>query len=407
VTPRSSSRLFVRLAAQNLGRRPARAFLLALTVAVGVAAVFTTLLLKRAIDASMGIAFSRMGADLLVVPRETLVNLSPALLAVEPTPYTLDARLAGHVARLPGVQIVAPQQYEAIQIDAGTHLHDADLIAFDPARDFTVMPWLKENLDRPVRPGDVLAGGRREEAVGDTLQLYGEALTVYGRLDVTSVGLFDRALFTTFDTAASLARQRAAGTDAPARDSRGFSALLVRLAVGANPDQVRFALAGMPQVKVVAGSPLTTSVRQTLTAVLGGAVVLTSLMLLAAVLMVGAVYSAVLSERRRELGLLLAIGTRRPQLVRLILAEAMLVTSLGGAAGIVLGTGFLLLCRRSLGFTFESLGVPFAWPSPAAVALHALGGVALAAGVGLLGACLPAWRVSRQEPYQLVRTEGN
>jgi putative ABC transport system permease protein len=183
--------------------------------------------------------------------------------------------------------------------------------------------------------------------------------------------------------------------------------VLVRLKVGAAPEQVRFALARIPAVKVVAGTGLYTSVRQGLTAVLGGAVALTLLMLLAAVLMVSALYSALLAERRRELGLLLAIGTRRRQLVRLILVEAMLTTSLGGVCGIVLGGGLLLLLERSLGFYLESVNVPLVRPAPVVVGVYALGGVVLACCVGLLGALVPAWRVSRRDPYELARTEGH
>jgi putative ABC transport system permease protein len=181
----------------------------------------------------------------------------------------------------------------------------------------------------------------------------------------------------------------------------------VALEVGAAPEQVRFALARKPGVQVVAGAPLFSTVRQALTAALSGAVVLTWLLLLATGLMVSALYSAQLVERRRELGLLLAVGARRRQVVRLILAEAALTTGLGGFVGVVLGGALLLLFRRSLGFYFESARVPFAWPEPPTIALYALGGVALACGVGLAGALVPAWRASGREPYELVRTEGN
>ena len=400
---------FLRLAVQNLGRRPVRAFLLALTVAVSVGALFTTFVVKRAIQDSMVLGFSRMGADLLIVPRDTLVNLTPALLTVEPTPYTLDASVADEVARLPGVEAVAPQRYFPIKLVTDSHTHDADLIAFDPQRDFTVLPWLKEKLHRPLQRGDVIIGSRREEAVGTTTQLAGQMLTVYGRLGITGVGPFDRAFFVTLETAAALAEANrqslgAAGLDVNAGK---VSALLVRLGVGATPEQVRFALARIPGVKVVTGTFLYTSVRQGLTTVLSGAVALTLLMLLVAVLMVGALYSALVAERRRELGLLLAIGTRRRQLVSFILTEAMLTTSLGGVCGIVLGGSLLLLFQRSLGFYLESVNVPLVRPTPAVIGLYALGVVVLASCIGLLGALVPAWRASRQEPYELVRTEGH
>ena len=401
----SRSWLFGRLAVQNLGRRPARAAMLALTVAVGVAAVFTAVTLRRAIQDSMAVGFSRMGADLLVVPRATQVNLTAALLTVEPTPHTLDARVSDAVARLAGVEVVAPQRHYPLRLRTGAHQHDVALIAFDPARDFTVLPWLQEKLDRPLRQGDVILGGRREEGLGEQVTLAGQPLHVYGRLGLTGVGPFDGSFFVTFDTAAALAE---AGRSLPPgegidRSPDKVSALLVRLKVGAKPEQVRFAIAQLPDVKVVAGTSVFTSARQVLTALLQGAVVFTALVLLVTVLSVGVMFSAILAERRVELGLLLAVGMRRGQFVRLILAEAVIVTTLGGLGGLLLGGGLLLAFRRSLGYYFETVGAPFLWPSPLAIALYALGCGLLAAGVGLLGAAVPAGRVSRQEPYELVR----
>jgi putative ABC transport system permease protein len=159
----------------------------------------------------------------------------------------------------------------------------------------------------------------------------------------------------------------------------------------------------MPDVKVAAGTSLITSVRHVLTALLQGAVAFTALVLLVTVLSVGVMFSAILAERRAELGLLLAVGTRRRLLMHLILTEAVIVTTLGGLGGLLLGGGLLLLFQRSLGYYFETVGVPFLWPPPSVLALYALGCALLAAGVGAAGAAVPAWRVARQDPYDLVR----
>jgi putative ABC transport system permease protein len=405
--PVPSSWLFVRLAAQSLGRRPLRAFFLALTVAIGVGAVFATAIVRRAVHDSMALGIARMGADLLVVPRETLVNVTPALLVAEPTPHTLDARLAEEVARLPGVDAVAPQRVWTFADATGSQV--PDVIAFDPARDFTVLPWLREHLDRPLGAGDAIVGARRGERVGAPIQLGERTLTVRGRLEVTGVGPLDRGVLVSFETVEALA-SAARGASPPAifAGARGHvSALLVRLAPGASPEGVRFALASRPAIKVVAGVSLATSIRRMLTALLAGAGVLMLLVLAATILMVGLLYSAVLVERRRELGVLLVLGARRRQLVRLIVAEAVLVTGAGGVVGVVLGASALLALQRSLGYRLASLDVPFVWPAAPALLLHGLVGVGLASCVGLAGALVPAWRLSRREPYELVRAEAS
>jgi putative ABC transport system permease protein len=393
--------LFTRLAVQSLGRRPARTALLAASVAVCVGSLLAAITLGRAIENSMGIGFSRMGADLVVVPSDTMVNLTPALLTVEPSPHLMAATEADNVAQLAAVECVAPQRYWKIPVAEQGHLHDIDVVAFDPHRDFTVLPWLKEHLNRPVQEGDVLVGGRREEIIGGPLTLGGRRLTVYGRLGLTGVGPFDRACFVTFATAASLTAYDPASQPDQGMDK--ISAVLVRLSIGSRPDHVRFALADRPELKIVPGNPLFTSVRQTLTSVLRGVTAFALIMLAGIGLMVGSLYSAVLTERRRELGLLLALGMRGAHLVRLIVAEAALTTGLGGLAGVLLGAVLLLFVRRSLVYNFEWLEVPFLWPTASEMTQVSLVCLVLAAGVGLLGAVLPAWRASRQDPFELVR----
>ena len=291
---------FARLALDNLGRRPTRACVLALAVALGVGTAFAAIVVRQAVAVSTEVGFGRMGADLLVVPKDALVNVSPALLTVEPGPLTLPFSVVEQIARLPGVQTAAPERYYRLATD-GSHGHDSELIAFDPQRDFTVLPWVKERSGRPLEPGDVIAGARRPEQLGSELTLAGHTLSVYGRLALTGVGPFDRSYFASFETAEKLA---------PGEPRDRVSAVLIQLSADARPDQVRFALAGIKDIKVINGTPPVTSVRQFLSMMLIGVLIFTAFMLLATLLQISVLYSAVLTERRQELGLLLALALR-------------------------------------------------------------------------------------------------
>jgi putative ABC transport system permease protein len=370
-----------------------RAGALALAVALGVGTCFAALVARQAVAASTTVGFGRMGADLLVVPKDALVNLSPALLTVEPGPLTLPASTVEEIARLPGVRAAAPQRYYRLAA-GGSHGHDLDLVAFDPQRDFTVLPWVKEQSARPLQPGELIVGARRPEQPGSTMTLAGQTLTVYGKLALTGVGPFDRSLFASFETAERLT---------PGQAPNQVSAVLIQLWPEASAEQVRFALAGMKDIKVISGTPLVTSVRKLLSLVLAGVLIFTGLMLLATLLQIGVLYSAVLAERRQELGLLLALGSHRGQVARMVLAEAGLTTGLGGLGGLLLGVALLLGFGHTLGSYLETLDVSLTWPSAAAIGLAALGCLAVAVAVGPLGAMLPAWRLCRGDPYNLAR----
>ena len=52
------------------------------------------------------------------------------------------------------------------------------------------------------------------------------------------------------------------------------------------------------------------------------------------------------------------------------------------------------------------MGIPFVWLNAAMTGLIAFGCIALASLIGIAGALYPAWRASRQEPYDLIRSEG-
>ena len=131
--------LFARLAIQNLSRRRGRAFLMALAVAVGGGTVFASLVVRQGLAESARLGLARMGADVLVVPRDATVNITAALLTVEPSPETFAAATADELATLPGVLAVAPQRYHSLTV--GETGHDSeDLIAFDPAPRFHSRP---------------------------------------------------------------------------------------------------------------------------------------------------------------------------------------------------------------------------------------------------------------------------
>jgi putative ABC transport system permease protein len=398
-----------RLALQNLGRRKVRTLLLVAAVAIGSGVVFTSAALMRSIERSMAVGFTRLGADLLIVPEGTLTNITAALLTAEPTDLTLDAGLLDRVAALRGVGRVAPQRILRVHDSGYGHHHEpVDLIAFDPANDLTVQPWLEKRLDRPLQTGDVIIGGRREHQLGSELLLYGQPLRVYGELGRTAVGTHERGLFMTFATLERLvdARRQSAGAT-EALEANGISGLLVALAPDATERQVRFAiLADVPGVKVVAGELMLTSVRQGLAALLNGVLALMVIMFLSTALMVSVLFSAIIAERRRELGLLNALGARRAQIVGMMLVEAAVATAAGGLAGVGLGLLLLRLYEHSLVYYLDDLGVPFVWLDTGTMSLIAVSCILLASVIGAAGALYPAWRASRREPYDLIRDEG-
>ena len=117
------------------------------------------------------------------------------------------------------------------------------------------------------------------------------------------------------------------------------------------------------------------------------------LSLLLAVMGLYGVVSFVVSQRTREIGIRLALGAQKGDILRLVLGDGLKLTLAGVAIGAVLSLGLTHVLSRVL----HGLAV-----SSTAVTLAA---VLLLTGVALLACCLPARRATKVNPSETLRAE--
>ena len=105
------------------------------------------------------------------------------------------------------------------------------------------------------------------------------------------------------------------------------------------------------------------------------------------------VLASMVAERRRELGIRLALGANRARLLRHVITQGLMLT----AAGVVVGLACALALNRLL--TSLLYGV-----RPTDVATFAAAMSAML-GIAALASWLPAWRASRLDPNVVLRLE--
>jgi putative ABC transport system permease protein len=99
------------------------------------------------------------------------------------------------------------------------------------------------------------------------------------------------------------------------------------------------------------------------------------------------------AERTREIGVRASVGARRRDILQQFLLEAAILAACGGAIGVALGSG--VAAAVSAWSPFPTL----VRPSLVAVALG------LATGVGIVFGLWPAWKASRLDPIEALRSE--
>jgi putative ABC transport system permease protein len=99
------------------------------------------------------------------------------------------------------------------------------------------------------------------------------------------------------------------------------------------------------------------------------------------------------TERTKEIGLRMAVGARRSDVLRQILVESATLTAIGGAVGVVVGYGGAILGTKLLHF-------PFIF-NP----LIAVMAVMFSAGIGMFFGLYPANRAAKMDPVEALRME--
>jgi ABC-type lipoprotein release transport system permease subunit len=115
-------------------------------------------------------------------------------------------------------------------------------------------------------------------------------------------------------------------------------------------------------------------------------------------------------ERTRELGVMMALGTRPRDVIRLVLMEGFLLSVMGAILGGVMGGGLTyLLCTHGidLGYgDFEMSGVVFPNSMKGIFHInHATSVIGSMMVISVLAALWPAWRASRLEPVEAMRAD--
>lgn len=393
---------FLYLAAQNLRRKPFRSFVTIAIVGLAAGTLFSATLLIGSVHQSLEVGMERLGADLLVVPEGSAESGETALITGTPTSFYMDESVYDQVKAIPDVDQASPQIFIESMISSQCCTGHVQIIGYDPDTDFVVRPWLEENLNtRALAEQEVVIGSLILANKGESVHFFGTDFDVAGVLDSTGMGA-DESVFMSMDAAYDMARNSQENAETYLDIQPGqISSVLVKVTPGTTVEQVAQRIkTSVPGTMVVTANDLSQSVSDRLSGFLRGFFVLDGIVWIMSLLTIAAIFSMIVNERQREIGLLRAMGGNRRFVFRLMLTEALMMTAVGGIAGILVGGAGLFIFKAII---TASLGVPYLWPPLWYFGILMAGTLGLAIVTGAVASLYPAISSSRLEPYAAIR----
>jgi putative ABC transport system permease protein len=390
------------LSLENLKAKPVRTACLVLVVAVLAFTLFGGSLLTLNLRQGLATMTKRFGADLMVVPAGASEKAQSVLLSGGSSYFYFDSGVADAIAGTKGIACASPQFFLA---SLSTECCDAavQLIAYDPTTDFVVQPWIAEKHSAAVEDGQVVVGSRIALRPNGAIQLFSHEYPVAAQLSSSASGL-DTSIFMTMNTMRLLIDRAHAEKYNFLADKYGdhaISAVLAKVEPSTAPSLVAYSIRRENEgVDVLISQGIFSAIAAALSGLVSYIHIFSLVLWILAVIVLAAVFSGSVHERKKEFALLRILGATKKKVIGIVLGESALAGITGGAAGIVLAS---LVVFPFSTLISERLGLPYLEAPFSSIALLVLGSLFLSVLVGPLASLYSAIRISRAETYFTMR----
>lgn len=397
------ARDFIKLSIGSVIAHRLRSFLTALGIAVGIASVILLTSIGEGIHRFVLAEFTQFGTNLIAVTpgKHSTLGVSGAVVSnVRP----LSMEDAEALRRLPKVLAVVPVIQGNAAIEYGRSSRRTMVLGVGSAvpqvwsMQPTVGRFLPEDDLGHARPFVVLGSKVRNELfatenpLGKRIRIGSESYRIIGVMESKGQMLgfdLDDAVYIPAQKAMSMFnRESVMEVDilyAPDTDSASLSRS-IRTVLTSRHGSEDFTIITQDQMLETLGSIL-----NVLTLAVGA---LGAISLLVGGIGILTIMTIAITERTPEIGLLRAVGARRREILTLFISEAIVLASIGGSVGLVLGAGGAWL----LGMAVPALPTHTPWGYAVAAEL-------VAAAIGLAAGVAPAYKAANLDPVAALRAE--
>jgi len=388
----------------------ARSSLTILGIVIGIGSVIAMISIGQGAAGSIESSIQSMGSNLITVMPGFQQSFSH-VSASRGSAQTLTIEDAEAIAQeVPNVQAVAPelsQRYQVVFKGENTNTQIVGTVSVYPSvknieiaqgsfiSDQNVRSTSKVAVLGPTTRDDLFGEGINP--IGQTVRISGINFKVIGLTQSkggTGFGSQDDIVFIPITTAQrflagvnyiSIISVQAENSQAMAQVQTGITNLLLRLHNISDPQMADFNTLSQQDI-LTAASSITNTMTILLAAIAGISLVVGGIGIMNMMM-------TTVTERTREIGLRKAIGAKRADISLQFLAEAVMLTFLGGVVGIILGSGL-------------AYGVTFFTGIATKISLFSIIlAFSVSAGIGIVFGYYPAQKAAKLNPIEALRYE--
>lgn len=382
---------------KGFSRKLFRNIVLVIAVSLLVALLVFALLFKHAVQEDLDQATKRLGADIVIVPSKAKSMAEEFILESKEKIFYMDKDIYEQIKDMEEISASTYHVY-LNTLDSGCcSIIEGQIIAFDQDKDFVIKPWMQNAP--PLKKGEVYVGNYVWEYLGliDTMALFGNEIKMVDHLEVTGTGL-DHGLFMRLEDLDDIT------DEALGIYKRGqISIIFLKIKQGYDIERVVAKIRDInPRIGIMTRGNIGADVRTTLRDIVRVFTITILISSLLAILLAWSTFSALANERRREVGILRALGAQKSHIVSLFISEAFFISVIGAGLGIFIGHYLIYILAGDF-HLLNTLGAESLLSSRNLIisSIGFLAGVVIC----LTGAALPVFRLARLEPLLAIKEE--
>lgn len=391
----------------NIARRRTQSALTVTITALTVLVFVMVMGIFQTVNQGLALSRERLGADAILMPKYSNAKGDDLLFTAMPENIYMPIEVVEQAKQLKGVAAMSPQFYcQTLALGCCDPGEEARIIGYDPETDFILKPYLDEEHQNGINEEQIIIGHgyEDEDLIGMNYMILGRIFKVVAALQPTGTGM-DSTFFMDWRTAQDMCLEsEVLRQDWTKRDPHDYiSVIMIKFEEGVDPEAfVRQVEESGMEAKCLLTGETISSLQSQLEVTMQVMFALWAASLLIAVLSLVGRFNALAKERKKEIGLLRAIGLKKGQVFGLIIGETCTMALMGG----VLGSGIALIC---MGPVIEILKnafklSPSVWTTSLAL-LCGAAGVVLAVALGFAAAVSPAWKSASMDPQAAI-TQG-